>query len=130
VERTWLSLDDARASTVEALCETIVPGSSRTEPAVYIDAKLAGLPEPARAELIGAIDALADVAEGGAEALAPRTQSPEFFMVRALATEAFYSDFVAPGAEGPGAYEEIDFRFPLASRIEKDWSYLGVSPPA
>jgi hypothetical protein len=130
VERTWLSLDDARASTVEALCETIVPGSSRVGPAVYIDAALARMDEGGRAAMIGAIDSLADVAGGGAEALAPRTQTPEFFMVRALATEAFYSDFVAPGAAGPGAYEEIDFQFPLASRIEKDWSYLGVSPSA
>ena len=52
--------------------------------------------------------------------------TPEFQMVRALAIEAFYSDFVAPGAPGPGAYEEIGFTFPLASRIDKDWSYLGV----
>jgi hypothetical protein len=34
---------------------------------------------------------------------------------------------VAPGAPGPGAYQEIDFDFPLASRIKKDWSYLGVA---
>ena len=47
-------------------------------------------------------------------------------MVRALAVEAFYSDFVAPGAPGPGAWEEIDFNSPLATRLEKDWSYLGV----
>ena len=46
-------------------------------------------------------------------------------MVRALAIEAFYSDFVAPGADGPGAWEEIDFDFPLASRIKHDWSYHG-----
>ena len=48
-------------------------------------------------------------------------------MLRALAIEAFYSDFVAPGAEGPGAWEEIDFRFPLASQIQHDWSYPGGS---
>ena len=47
-------------------------------------------------------------------------------LVRALACDAFYSDFVAPGAPGPGAYEEIDFTIPLATRIKKDWSYLGV----
>ena len=46
-------------------------------------------------------------------------------MVRALAIEAFYSDFVAPDGEGPTAWEEIDFRFPLASQIKHDWSYLG-----
>ena len=47
-------------------------------------------------------------------------------LVRALACEAFYSDFVAPGARGPGAWEEIDFKPPLAARLHKDWSYLGV----
>ena len=47
-------------------------------------------------------------------------------LVRALAGEAFYSDFVAPGAPGPGAWDEIDFRPPLAARLDKDWSYLGV----
>ena len=33
-------------------------------------------------------------------------------MVRALAVEAYYSDFVAPGARGPGAWDEIDFNSP------------------
>ena len=47
-------------------------------------------------------------------------------ILRALAIEAYYSDFVAPGAEGPGAWEEIDFKFDLASRIEHEWSFLGV----
>ena len=47
-------------------------------------------------------------------------------LVRALACEAFYSDFVAPGAQGPGGWEEIDFKPPLAARLDKDWSYLGV----
>jgi hypothetical protein len=47
-------------------------------------------------------------------------------LVRALACEAFYSDFVAPGAPGPGAWVEIDFAPPLAARLQKDWSYLGV----
>ena len=79
-----------------------------------------------REAMLAAIDSLADVAGGGAEALAERAATPEFMMVRALAIEAFYSDFVAPGADGPGAYEEIDFNSPLATRLEKDWSYLGV----
>jgi hypothetical protein len=68
---------------------------------------------------------VSDVAGGGSDALAERAATPEFLMVRALAIEAFYSDFVAPGAAGPGAWEEIDFRFPLASQIVHDWSYLG-----
>ena len=46
---------------------------------------------------------------------------------RALAIEAFYSDFVAPGVDATGAWEEIDFNTPLATRLAKDWSYLGIS---
>ena len=46
--------------------------------------------------------------------------------MRALAIEAFYSDFVAPGAETTGAWAEIDFNSPLATRLAKDWSYLGI----
>ena len=52
--------------------------------------------------------------------------TPDFFWVRALAIEAFYSDFVAPGVEATGAWEEIDFNTPLATRLAKDWSYLGI----
>jgi hypothetical protein len=121
-EWSWLILDEGRAAALEALCEAIVPGSARVRPAIYIDAKLAQVDGGTREATLGAIDALADAAED----LAPRTQTPEFLMVRALAIEAFYSDFVAPGAEGPGAWEEIDFRFPLASQVKHDWSYLGV----
>jgi hypothetical protein len=120
-------LDEQRRGTLEALCETIVPGSARVEPVVYVEALLARMPEPARDQTLAAIDSLADVAGGGAEALRERAATPEFMIVRALAVEAFYSDFVAPGAPGPGAWEEIDFNSPLATRLDKDWSYLGVS---
>jgi hypothetical protein len=126
VARSWLILDEARASTLAALCETIVPGSGRVQPAVYVDAALARMDEPGRDAALAAIDSLADIADDGAEMLATRAGTPEFMTVRALAIEAFYSDFVAPGAEGPSAWEEIDFEFPLASRIEHDWSYLGI----
>lgn len=126
MERTWLSLDEGRASTLAALFETIVPGCSRVEPVVYADAVLAAMPDPAREGMFAAIDALADVADGGASALADRVQTPEFGMIRALAVESFYSDFVAPGVEAESAWQEIDFQFPLTERINKDWSYLGV----
>ena len=45
--------------------------------------------------------------------------------VRALAIEAFYSDFVAPGVDATGAWAEIDFNTPLATRLAKDWSVPG-----
>jgi len=125
-EWTWLILDEGRASALEALCEAIVPGSAPVAPAVYIDAKLAQVDGGTREAALAAIDAMADVAEDDPEGLAARAQTPEFGMLRALAIEAFYSDFVAPGADGPGAWEEIDFRFPLASQIKHDWAYMGI----
>ena len=119
-------LDEHRAAVLEKLCETIVPGSRRVMPVVYIDAIMAEMPAPQRDALIHSIDALREAAPHGAEGLKPHTATPSFQFIRALAIEAFYSDFLAPGAEGPSAYEEIDFHSPLAMRIKKDWSYLGI----
>jgi len=124
---TLRTLDDSRAEALERLCELIVPGSSRVGPVVYVDALIAAMPPPVRDGALAAIDALAPAAEEGAEALAERAQTPEFGFVRALAIEAYYSDFVAPGSEGPGAWAEIDFNSPLATRLAKDWSYLGIA---
>ncbi len=121
------TLDADRAEAVEALCELIVPGSRRVGPSVYIDAVLSGMPPEVRDGALASIDALAPAAAEGAEALAEHEQTPEFGFVRALAVEAYYSDFVAPGHEGPGAWAEIDFNSPLATRLAKDWSYLGIA---
>jgi hypothetical protein len=121
------TLDQARAGAVERLCELIVPGSGRVGPVVYIDAVLTEMPPPVCEHALEAIDKLAPAAERGPEALAELERTPEFAFVRALAVEAFYSDFVAPGAEGPGAWAEIDFNTPLARRLAKDWSYLGIA---
>ena len=59
--------------------------------------------------------------------VASHVGTPAFLYVRALAIEAFYSDFVAPGVDATGAWEEIDFNTPLATRLAKDWSYLGIA---
>ena len=96
-------------------------------PVVYVDALLTGMPAPVREYALGAIDALAPAAAESADALAAHERTPEFALVRALTIEAHYSDFVAPGKEGPGAWTEIDFNSPLATRLRKDWSYLGVA---
>ena len=82
---------------------------------------------PEREAVIASIDALSQPVAGGPEALRAVALTPEFLQLRALAIEAFYSDFVAPGASGPSAYEEIDFHSPLAMRISKDWSFMGVT---
>jgi hypothetical protein len=119
-------LDEQRAATLEALCELVVPGSSRVGPVVYIDALLAMMPPPVRDHALHSIDALAPAA-GSAEALAEHERTPGFAFVRALAIEAYYSDFVAPGRDAPGAWAEIGFDPPVARRLRKDWSWLGVA---
>ncbi len=113
-------LDAETARMVENVCDAIVPGSARVRPSVYIDALLARMDEGTRA---AALSAFASVATGAIE---ERAGTPEFLWVRALAIEAFYSDFVAPGVDATGAWAEIDFNTPLATRLAKDWSYLGI----
>ena len=115
-------LDAETARTVEAVCDAIVPGSARVRPAVYVDALLARMEQAPRAA------ALAAFAVPGRRATSrEHVGTPEFLQVRALAIEAFYSDFVAPGVEATGAWAEIDFNTPLATRLAKDWSYLGIA---
>jgi hypothetical protein len=121
------TLDARRADAVEKLCELIVPGSGRVGPVVYVDALITHMPPDVRDAAFAAIDKLAPAAAEGAETLAEHVFTPEFGFVRALAIEAYYSDFVAPAATGPGAWTEIDFSTPLATRLDKDWSYLGVA---
>lgn len=118
--RVYQVIDAETAGRVERVCDAIVPGSARVGPAVYVDALLARMDEPTRA---AAVAAFASVDEGDTAA---HVGTPEFGWVRALAIEAFYSDFVAPGIDATGAWEEIDFNTPLATRLAKDWSYLGV----
>lgn len=117
-------LDEPRARRVAELCELFVPGSARVGPVVYVDAMLAAMPDDARAAALGAIDALADA--DSTEALGAKARTPEFALMRALAIEAYYSDFVAPGMPGPGAWAEIDFQPPRAADLERDWSWLGA----
>jgi hypothetical protein len=113
-------LDVDTARMVESVCDAIVPGSARVGPAVNVDALLAEMDEPARAAALAAFAALA------AGDPADHAGTPAFMQVRALAIEAFYSDFVAPGADAEGAWAEIDFSTPLATRLAKDFSYLGI----
>ena len=113
-------LDPETARTVERVCDEIVPGSARVGPAVYVDALLARMDDGTRGAAMAAFTKVADGDVGD------HVGTPEFGWVRALAIEAFYSDFVAPGLDAQGAWEEIDFSTPLATRLMKDWSYLGI----
>jgi hypothetical protein len=118
------ALDTNRAARVRELCDAIVPGSAAVGPEVYVDALLARMTEPERVAALTDLDmALAALERGELRAIAG---TPAFARARALAIEAYYSDFVADGAPGPGAYRRIGFEFPLADRVRKDWSYLGI----
>ena len=114
-------LDAETAGMVERVCDAIVPGSARVRPAVYVDALLARMDEGTRG---AALSAFAVVADGE---VGEHAGTQEFAWVRSLAIEAFYSDFVAPGTDATGAWAEIDFNTPLATRLAKDWSYLGIA---
>ena len=114
-------LDVETARIVEQVCDAIVPGSARVQPAVYVDALLARMDDGTRA---AALAAFTSVASGEID---DHIGTPDFLWVRALAVEAFYSDFVAPGVDATGAWAEIDFNSPLATRLAKDWSYLGIA---
>jgi hypothetical protein len=114
------ALDAETAEMVAGVCDAIVPGSARVRPEIYVDALLARMPGPQRDAAVAAFAALA----GGD--IGAQTGTPGFLWVRALAIEAFYSDFVAPGVDATGAWAEIDFNSPLATRLAKDWSYLGI----
>ena len=113
-------LDDETARLVERVCDAIVPGSARVRPAVYVDALLARMEEGPRARALAAFASVAERRDRGAR------RDARVLQVRALAIEAFYSDFVAPGVDATGAWAEIDFNTPLATRLAKDWSYLGI----
>jgi hypothetical protein len=111
-------LDAETARMIEGVCDAIVPGSARVKPAVYIDAQLARMDEGMRAATIEHFASCVDAN------FAERVHDPAFLHARALAIEAFYSDFVAPGVDATGAWAEIDFNSPLATRLAKDWSYI------
>ena len=117
-------LDEQRAVALEALCELIVPGSVRVGPVVYIDALLDRMPPPVQEIALASIDALTPAS---AETLEANERTPEFAFIRALAIEAFYSDFVEVGRDVEGAWAEIGFDPPTARRLRKDWSYLGIA---
>lgn len=108
-----------RRERLQALCEAIVPGSAAAGTAAYVERAVAGLPEPQRTVAAEAIERFDD-----GTGLEAHAMTPEFGLVRALAIEAYYSDFVAPGHSGPGAWQVIDFNSPLAQRLRKDFSYL------
>ncbi len=117
-----MALTDEQRAGLERLCEAFVPGSAPVGPAVYVEALLDGMPPEMRGFALASIEEL-----DSADDLAACAGTPAFGLVRALAIEAYYSDFVAPGRDAPGAWADIDFNSPLARRLARDFSWLGVA---
>jgi hypothetical protein len=118
-------IEPEAAERVRALCEALVPGSAAVGPEVYVDALLGELPEAERPAALAELDRVATAVERGE--LAALAGTPAFERARAMAVEAYYSDFVAVEAPGPGAYRRIGFTFPLADKVRKDWSFMGIA---
>lgn len=109
---------------LRSLCEELVPGSAAVGPEVYVDALVGELPEEERPAALADLDRVAAAAARGE--LASLAGTPAFERARVMAVEAYYSDFVAVEAPGPGAYRRIGFTFPLADMVRKDWSFMGI----
>jgi hypothetical protein len=115
-------LTEPQRGSLERLCEAFVPGSGAVGPTVYIEALLDGMPPELRGFAVVSIEEL-----DAADDLGALAHTPGFGFVRALAIEAYYSDFVAPGRDAPGAWADIDFNSPQARRLRRDFSWLGVA---
>jgi hypothetical protein len=118
-------IEPEAAERVRALCEAIVPGSAAVGPEAYVDALIEELPESERAVALADLAEAATAAERGE--LAAIAGAPAFERARVMAAEAYYSDFVAAGVPGPGAYDRIGFKFTLADKVRKDWSFMGIA---
>ena len=121
---TWFSLNPQQVQIVSAVCEAVVPGSAATGPVVYIDSVVAGMPPPQKAAFLASVDELEGVLTGGIPFLESVQFGGAFQWLRAMAIEAYYSDFGQPGYNGPTAWKDIDFNSPEALRLKKDWSFL------
>ena len=117
-----MALSEEQRAALERLCEAFVPGSAAVGPAVYVEALVDEMPPELRGFAVASIEEL-----DAADDLATCAGTPAFGLVRALAIEAYYSDFVAPGRDAPGAWADIDFNSPLARRLARDFSWLGVA---
>lgn len=120
----WFSFTEDQAATAAAVCEAVVPGSAAAGPAVYLDSLLATWPAEQRTQVLELLDAVDRLRSDGQSWEQVSTQ-PFFGFLRALAIEAYYSDFRQPGYTGPSAWDAIGFRSaPMAARAVQDWSFL------
>jgi choline dehydrogenase-like flavoprotein len=61
-----------------------------------------------------------------AEGVAGLTGTAAFGLLRRLAIEAYYGDYLPAGHTGPTPHETIGFTPPAAQRLRKDWTFLDL----
>jgi hypothetical protein len=121
---TRYGLSEDQFETLQQLCEYVVPGSTPAGPAVYLDSLVADWPAGQRESLHAILDEVRTNLASAA-GWADVTGKPYFPWLRALAIEAYYSDFRQPGYDGPGAWAATGFiSTPMAARAVQDWSFL------
>ena len=102
------------------------PGLELVGPAVYVDALIAGHAAPVRDGALASIDALRRPPSRAPRRLPRRRRRPS--SVRPGARDRGVLLRLRRAREGrAGAWTEIDFNSPLATRLAKDWSWLGIA---
>jgi choline dehydrogenase-like flavoprotein len=117
-----MMLGDQEAATLARFCELVVPGSRIIDPVSYVELVLAGLPPATEDRIHAAIGLVARYLDAP-ERIA---DTEGFQLLRTLAIEAFYGDFAPSGHVGPTGHELIDYTPPQATRLKKDWTFLGL----
>lgn len=117
-----MMLGGQEAATLARFCELVVPGSTIIDPVSYVELVLAGLPAETEDRVHAAIGLVARYLD------APQriADTEGFQLLRTLAIEAFYGDFAPSGHVGPTGHELIDYAPPQATRLKKDWTFLGL----
>ena len=117
-------LGETEGRVLARFCDLVVPGSAGVGAVDYIERaldRMSAAEEDAVHAAIGVV----------ASATTPdrMVDTRAFEILRALAVEAYYGDYVAPGRPGPGGHTAIGFDPPAARRLRKDWAFLDASPP-
>lgn len=124
MEKTLYSLTAKQFETAAQLCEAIVPGSEHVGPAVYLDSIIADMDEAQQTFFLNALNDVSTVLAAGDDWTKIANEA-YFAPLRALAIEAYFSDFRQPGYDGPSAWDDIGYKSaPWANRAKQDWSFL------
>ncbi|MFC1437090.1 GMC family oxidoreductase [Streptacidiphilus sp. N1-10] len=115
-------LGGTEARVLARFCDLVVPGSVEVGAVDYIERALERMSLSEEDAVHAAIGVAA-----GAPTPERMVDTEAFETLRALAIEAYYGDYLAPGRPGPGGHAAIGFDPPAARRLRKDWGFLDAS---